>query len=154
MNMKERLNNYIELNKEIDYEITRLEQYAAKIQSIRSPAYNDLPKAPYLYDRIGEMIVRKEEIESGLHELMKQRDGERLFIISLVARLSKPEYKAVVLLRYIDLKGWNEVIIDLFGDNADFDINYDNYKQRMFRHHKKALSEMDQMTDKEVKEDE
>lgn len=152
MDIKERLQDYIELNKEIDYQIIRLEHYSEKIKSIKSPLYSDMPKAPPIHpDHIADMISRKEEIEKNIRDLMQQREKKRQIINRLIARLSKPELKIVLQLRYINLKEWNEVIFDMYGEKEDYEMKLDNYRQRVFRYHKQAITEIEKMTVEEVR---
>ena len=67
MNIKGILQEYTEINKDIDFQIIRLEQYSGRIESIKSPVYSDMPKAPPVYpDHIADMVARKEEIENSI----------------------------------------------------------------------------------------
>lgn len=152
MNIKELLQEYTELNKDIDFQIIRLEQYSGKIESIKSPVYSDMPKAPPTHpDHIADMIALKEEIENSIRELMQKRERIRKIINSLIAQLRKPELKIVMQLRYIDLREWSEVIFFMYGGNEDYPLKLDNYKQRVFRYHKQAITEIEKMTVEEVR---
>lgn len=151
MNIKELLQEYTEINKDIDFQIVRLEQYSGKIESIKSPAYSDMPKAPPMHpDHIADMIAWKEEIENSIRDLMQKREHIRKTINSLIEQLRKPELKVVLQLRYIDLREWSEVVFDMYGEKEDYTLKIDNYRQRVFRYHKQAITEIEKMTGEEV----
>ena len=150
MAMKERLQDYIDLNREIDYQTSRLERFDDKMCSIGVPVYNDSPRNPSPdYDRLSNMVARKESIENTIRELAQKRDTEREELERLIARLEKPKFRMVLRLRYLDLEEWEDVHFIMFGDKDDYSENYDNYKQNIFRWHRAAIKELDAIANSE-----
>lgn len=141
--MKERLRDYRSMNKEIENQIERLERMEMKISSIGSPVLSDMPKSPStVYDRMASSVARKVDFENEIMELIAERDAERRSLESLIRRLKKPDERAVIRMRYLDSEDWEDILMMIFGGQRDFNDKYDNYKQRMFRLHSAAISNM------------
>ena len=141
--MRERLYEYRSMNEEIDSQIERLERLEAKLIGVGSPVLSDMPKASNtVYDRLTDNIAKKDELERDIKELIAERDSERRELESIIRRLRKSGEKAVIRMRYIDAEDWNDILDMLFGSKDDFEEKYDNYKQRMFRLHSAAISNM------------
>ena len=141
--MKERLRDYRSMNKEIENQIERLERMEMKISSIGSPVLSDMPKSPSTaYDRMASSVARKVDFENEIKELIAERDSECRSLESLIRQLKKPDERAVIRMRYLDIEDWDDILMMIFGGQRDFNDKYDNYKQRMFRLHSAAISNM------------
>lgn len=141
--MKERLRDYRSMNKEIENQIERLERMEMKISSIGSPVLSDMPKSSSaVYDRMASSVARKVDFENEIKELIAERDSERCSLESLIRQLKKPDERAVIRMRYLDIEDWEDILMMIFGGQRDFNDKYDNYKQRMFRLHSAAISNM------------
>ena len=141
--MKERLRDYRSMNKEIENQIERLERMEMKISSIGSPVLSDMPKSPSTaYDRMASSVARKVDFENEIKELIAERDSECRSLESLIRQLKKPDERAVIRMRYLDIEDWEDILMMIFGGQRDFNDKYDNYKQRMFRLHSAAISNM------------
>lgn len=145
--MRKRLAAYRTLNEEIDNEIERLDRMKDRASSVRSPNLSGMPKAPStVYDRMADMVARVCDLENEIKDLVMERDEERKAIEALVKRLDKAGERAVIRSRYLDLEEWEDVQFVLFGSKTDFDDRYDDYKQRMFRWHRSAISNLAQLS--------
>lgn len=143
--MKTRLQEYRNLNREIENQIERLERLETKMYSPSSPNLSGMPKAPSgVKDKFADNIARKNELESKVRRLISQRDIERKKIENLTGKLRNPDERAVICMRYIDSEEWDDIIAMLFGVSKDLDDDYDNYKQRAFRLHSSAILKMTQ----------
>lgn len=141
--MKERLRDYRSMNKEIENQIERLERMEMRITGIGSPTLSDMPKNPStVYDRMADSVARKVDFENEIKELIAERDSERRSLESLIRQLKKPDERAVIRMRYLDIEDWEDILMMIFGGQRDFNDKYDNYKQRMFRLHSAAISNM------------
>ena len=141
--MRKRLAAYRTLNEEIDNEIERLDRMQDRASSVSSPNLSGMPKAPSpVYDRMAEMVARIVDLRTEIEDLIRERDEERKAIEALVKRLDKAGERAVIRSRYLDLEEWEDVQFVLFGNKADFDDRYDDYKQRMFRWHRSAITNL------------
>lgn len=143
--MKTRLQEYRNLNREIENQIERLERLEIKMYSPSSPNLSGMPKAPSgAKDKFADNIARKDELETKIRALISQRDKERKEIENLTGKLRNPDERAVICMRYIDSEDWDDIIAMLFGVSKDSDDDYDNYKQRTFRLHSSAILKMTQ----------
>lgn len=141
--MKNRLIAYRVLNEEIDSEIERLDRLHVKAESIGNSRLSGMPKAlSNVYDRTADIVAKIVDIENGIKSLITQRDRERTELESLVSKLDHVGEKAVIRSRYIDLEEWNDVQFVLFGGKADFDEKYDDYRQKMYRWHRAAITNL------------
>lgn len=141
--MKIRLREYRNLNREIENQIGRLERLEEKMYSPSSPNLSGMPKAPSgVRDKFADSVARKIELEKKIRILISQRDDERKAIEVLTSRLRNPDERAVICMRYIDSEEWDDIIEMLFGVSKEVDDDYDNYKQRIFRLHISAISKM------------
>lgn len=145
--MRKRLSAYRTLNEEIDNEIERLDRMQMKATSVGGSNFTGMPKAPSpVYDRMADAVARIIDLETEIKELVKQRDDERKSIEALVKLLDKAGERAIIRSRYLDLEDWEDVLFVLFGGKSDFDDKYDEYKQRMFRWHRSAITNLAQLS--------
>lgn len=143
---KELLQDYRYLNQEIDNEIERLESLEGKITAVSSPSMDGMPKSNNpLFDKMADSITKKIQLESTIKVLMEERDNKMKTIESLIRKLSKPNERAIIRMRYLDLEEWSKVLDMMFSTKVDYYEKYDSYKQRMFRVHKQALEKLDKM---------
>lgn len=146
MDMTARFKAYRDLNREIDLQIERLEQMEAKAGSPSTPNLSGMPKgSSFQHDRIADL---RSEIDS----LIAERDAEQKALEALIRRLPNADRRLVLRLRYLDSEEWEDVLFIAYGGKPDFNEKYDNYKQRVFRHHKQALIELEAISENE-KED-
>lgn len=148
MDITARFKAYKDLNREIDLEIERLERLEAKAASPTSPVLSGMPLVHGAQQhRIEESIARISELKAEIKELMERRDAERKALDALICRLQKPDKRLVLRLRYLDAEEWESVLYIMFGEKEDFSEKYDSYKQRVFRYHKAALRELENISE-------
>lgn len=141
--MRKRLAAYRTLNEEIDNEIERLDRMQMKATSVGGSSFTGMPKAPSsAYDRMADTVARIVDLETEIKDLVRRRDNERKSIEDLVKLLDKAGERAIIRSRYLDLEDWEDVQFVLFGSKNDFDDKYDDYKQRMFRWHRAAITNL------------
>ena len=98
--MKTRLQEYRNLNREIENQIERLERLEIKMYSPSSPNLSGMPKAPSgVKDKFADNIARKDELETKIRTLISQRDKERKEIENLTGKLRNPDERAVICMR-------------------------------------------------------
>lgn len=150
MDMTARFKAYKDLNREIDLQIERLEQMEAKAGSPSTPNLSGMPKgSSFQHDRMAAVVARIADLRSEIDALIEQRDKEQQALDSLIRRLQSPDKRLVLRLRYLDSEEWDDVIFIAYGGKPDFNEKYDNYKQRVFRHHKQALTELETISEHE-----
>ena len=143
--MKNRLSDYRLLNRDIENSIERLQKIEDKLYGVSSSKITDMPRmnSP-IADKNAYLICIKDELESKIKEDMSKRDEERSSLVELILALRKPDERAVIMMRYIDCVEWDWVIDALYSCKDDYEVNYDNYKQRTFRLHSSAILKMAQ----------
>lgn len=145
--MRKRLAAFRTLNEEIDNELERLDRLETKAGSAGGSNLTGMPKAPSpVYDRMADMVCRIIDLKNEIQLLVNERDKERDAIEALVKKLDKAGERAIIRSRYLDLEEWEDVQFVLFGSKADFDDKYEDYKQRMFRWHRSAVSNLAQLS--------
>ena len=147
MNMTARFKAYRDLNREIDLQIERLEQMEAKAGSPSTPNLSGMPKgSSFQHDRMADTVARIADLRSEIDSLIAERDAEQKALEALIRRLPNADRRLVLRLRYLDSEEWEDVLFIAYGGKPDFNEKYDNYKQRVFRHHKQALAELEDKT--------
>ena len=144
MDMTARFKAYKDLNREIDLQIERLEQMEAKAGSPSTPNLSGMPKSSsFQHDRMADAVARIADLRSEIDSLIAERDAEQKALEALIRRLPNADRRLVLRLRYLDSEEWEDVVFIAYGGKPDFNEKYDNYKQRVFRHHKQALTEQE-----------
>ena len=141
--MKRRLNAFRDLNKEIRYELDRLERLEEKATSPSSPVLSGMPRSPgFTNTAIPDKVSKIVELRNEIEELVSFRDSEEVAINTMIGFLVKPEERAVIRIRYLDNEDWEDVLFVLFGAEKDLNDKYEEYKQKMFRWHRSAIQNM------------
>ena len=140
MDMTARFKAYRDLNREIDLQIERLEQMEAKAGSPSTPNLSGMPKgSSFQHDRMADTVARIADLRSEIDSLIAERDAEQ--------KALEADRRLVLRLRYFDSEEWEDVLFIAYGGKPDFNEKYDNYKQRVFRHHKQALTELEAISE-------
>lgn len=150
MDVKERCKAYKDLNREIDLQIERLERMEDKVKAPSAANLSGMPKSSPARDRLASDVAIIADLKAEIMELIEERDAERTALDGLISRLRNPENRLVLRLRYLDFEEWEDVIFTAYGSKPDFNEKYDNYKQRVFRHHKQALSELEALEQEDL----
>ena len=126
--------------RDIDMQLERLDALESRITSLGSPAISDMPKSPSpAQDRVADMICMKIDLADEIKIAIENHRNRRKHIEKAIAELEKPEEKAVLRARYLDLMDWKSVAGVLFGDRYDFVDREDSYLRRMYKIHSSAL---------------
>ena len=141
--MKERLQDYKALKRDIDNQIERLERLEEKAGLPSSPNLTDMPKSQNAVpDRLADTIARIIDLKEDIKELQCEQNSERKNLEKLIRKLKNADEKAIIRLRYFDSEEWEDIIMFVFGDEIDFIDKYDAYKQKVFRLHKSGIINM------------
>lgn len=141
--MKNKLILYRKLNRKIDNNIERLERLESKMYSASSSNLSGMPKSGGSpIDKFCIYAERHCELETKIKDEIKARDFLKKYFEGLLEKLKNPDEIAIIEMRYLDCEEWFDIIDMLFGSKKDFDDSYDNYKQRAFRLHNNAISNM------------
>ncbi len=141
--IKKRLRQYTERERDIENQLERIEQMEAKLTSAGSPVFSDLPKAPSpSQQRMADLTERKIDLENKVSEVIKRQKSERTALEGIIDKLEISDEKAVIRMRYFDSAPWDSVLSMLFGGCQDFLGKEDSYMRRVYNLHGSALLKM------------
>ena len=142
--VKWRLENYRLDEEELNYQQERLERLNAKMLEVGAQVITDMPRKPSMEaDRFTDYIVKKDQLEQSISDLLKRHSNERDIVESIVSHgIRQPSQRAVIRIRYLDAGSWGEVVDIMFGSKADFLDKEDTYMRRAFRLRDEAFTNM------------
>lgn len=127
----------------------RLRDMQENMALISSPDLSGMPKgsrssgdANIAYD-VSEIL----EQEKYIYILKSRTARERIKAERIIRSLKNPVEAAVLFARYIDIKEWNEIVKFIYSDKRDLDYNFEKYKKRVYRAHKKAFEHLEEKRD-------
>ena len=78
-------------------------------------------------------------------DILKSRTArESIKAEKIIRSLKNPVEAAVLFARYIDIKEWNDIVKFIYSDKKDLDYNFEKYKKRVYRAHKKAFEHLEE----------
>lgn len=141
--IKKRLLEYRDNEREIDNQIERIENLESKLGSVGSPILSDMPKAPNsAADRMASQIAQKYDLEEKVRGLIHHQEEERGWIYSLTSHLRNADERAVIEMRYIDVESWPSVCKMLYGHENDYEDHYESKMRLTTKKHGRALMNM------------
>ena len=146
---------FMDTEREIDNEIERLEILQEKLYSVGSPEITDMPRNPSpSNDRISELLSRKNDCEKKVGHRLELQRKRRVVYEHVVEKISGPDKRSVIGLRYLEGVRWDRICESLFGQQDDYDDRRDTYMRRVMRLHGWALQDMAGIIESEGLEDE
>ena len=124
MNTKERLAAYLTMVEENDREIAR---------------YEELEK------RGNTSTEELKEIKRQIINRTNKEIAEKTYIKQAILQLPSSAQRQIMKYRYIDRLDWNTVIRIMYHSESDYDINFDKYKRKVFKFHKRAIKNIDNL---------
>lgn len=141
--VRERLNQYLSTEQDIDNQIERLERLDSKMKGVSAQVLTGMPRSPSASnDRMAIMLGQKEDLEQSIKEAVSQQSQERNEIEEILTHIDKPDERAVIRMRYLDRTEWKEVLDMMFGGRPDFLEKEETYERRMYRVHSSAILNM------------
>ena len=134
MNTKERLAAYLEMVEENDREIARDEE----LEKSGNTSVNDINFDEFMDEKLNEI---KQQIISRTNNEV----AEKKYIKQAISGLTSPAQRQIMTYRYIDRLDWNTVIKIMFHSESDYELNFDKYKRKVFKFHKRAIKNIDNM---------
>ena len=124
----------------------RLRDMQENIAMISSPDLSGMPKGSrYSGDaNIAHDVSEILEQEKYINILKSKTARERVRAERIIRSLKNPVEAAVLFARYIDIKEWNEIVKFMYSDKKDLDYNFEKYKKRVYRAHKKAFEHLEE----------
>ena len=119
--IKDRLATYTAMLRDIDNQLERLDRMEMTMAAPPGPDLTGMPRGSGTpSDRTGMMVERKMELEEQIDRLKAEEKQERNAIEALILRLSDPDERAVIRLRYFDRADWESTCGVLFGDRTEW----------------------------------
>lgn len=141
--IRERLEDYRSDEREIENQTERLERLKNKMYEVGAQNLSGMPHAPSpSNDRVSDFVYRKEELEKEIGDLIIGHRETREHIERILKKIKKPDERAVIRSRFIDVQEWGDVNEMLFGGNDDFLDKEESYKRRTMYIFNSALTSM------------
>lgn len=124
----------------------RLRDMQENIAMISSPDLSGMPKGSRSSGdaNIAHDVFEILEQEKYINILKSKTARERVRAERIIRSLKNPVEAAVLFARYIDIKEWNEIVKFMYSDKKDLDYNFEKYKKRVYRAHKKAFEHLEE----------
>lgn len=124
----------------------RLRDMQENMAAISSSDLSGMPKgsrssgdANMAHD-VSEILEQEKYID-----ILKSRTArESIKAEKIIRSLKNPVEAAVLFARYIDIKEWNDIVKFIYSDKKDLDYNFEKYKKRVYRAHKKAFEHLEE----------
>lgn len=142
----ERLNQYSENVKELDFLIRKRELLKKRLDGIQSIDFertrvtsgNGRKTSPQEH-----YAISLEQINKRIDECTKYLASEHSLIKEKISAIAKWQYRKLLVYRYLEKLKWSEIIADFFEYEEDFEEEKDfKYKERILYWHRKALKEL------------
>lgn len=134
MNLKD-LSKLYYLEKLIIRDERRLENLRGQLVNI-SPKLTGMPAKPGASDSIGDTVAAILDLEKKIEQEKAVFEREKAETEIFLRCIEDTQIRLIFLLRFVDLKSWNEVADAVGGNNTDNSV-----KKLCYRHLKKSASE-------------
>ncbi|MBR6029190.1 MAG: hypothetical protein IKP40_08860 [Clostridia bacterium] len=115
------------LNKLIEHERERLEDLRSAL-SLQSPMLTDMPKAPGVRDKIGELVPAIVDQEAEIARSLRAYQETRDRLLNYIHRVPNARIKMIMMLRFIDQKSWQEVADAIGGRETEYSVKHACYR--------------------------
>lgn len=126
------------LDKLIKRDEQRLEQMRARLTSI-SPRLDGMPSNPGPSDRTAECVAELVDLTARIEEDRKAYDIEKAKLEAYLRTIEDTQTRLIFILRFVDLKSWSEVAMDIGGNNTEGSVKQACY--RYLKDNAKSCSE-------------
>ena len=142
----ERLNDYTEIVKELDFLLRKKEQIKERLNSLKSPDYKRIKVTEGTKGKTSEQenyVIKLEKINRKIDEYKAFIVPEHETIKREIARIKKWQYRKLLVYRYLEKLKWSEIIQDFFEFEDDYEEEKDfKYREKVMYWHRKALKEL------------
>lgn len=115
------------LNKLIEHERERLEALRDAL-SLKSPILSDMPKAPGVRDKIGELVPAIVDQEAEIAQSLSTYQETRDRLLDYIHHVPNARIKMILMLRFIDQKSWQEVADAIGGRETEYSVKQACYR--------------------------
>lgn len=147
-----RLEDYTEIVKELDFLLKQKEQLTHQIGLLSSIDYSKIKVTTGNGTKLSEQeryAMKLQRINSKIEEYKAWLPKEHLIIKTQISRVTKWNYRKILVLRYLEKWKWNEISDEFFGFEDDFQEEKDTkYKDKIMYWHRQALKELEEISQK------
>lgn len=151
----ERLNNYTEIVKELDFLLQQKQKIEQKIGTLSGIDYSKIRVTTGNGNKQSEQerwASSLEKINSKIAEYKHWLKPEHEIIKTQISRVKKWNYRKVLVLRYLEKWKWSEITDEFFGFENDFEEEkYTKYRETVMRWNRQALTELETVSSKPYK---
>lgn len=148
----ERLNNYTEIVKELDFLLKQKQSLIDKIGTLKSVDFSKIKVTSGNGQKLSEQerfAITLEKINKKIDEYKAWLPPEHSIIKAQFSRIKRWEYRKLLVLRYLEKWKWNEIIDEFFSFEADFEEEKElKYKDTVMRWHRQALADLEKISAK------
>lgn len=115
------------LGRLIEREKERLEDLRSAV-SLKSPVLTDMPKAPGVRDRIGDVVPEIVDQEAEIIRNLKRYAEERDRLQAYIDRTPNHRMRLILSLRFMDQLPWQEVADRIGGRETEYSVKQACYR--------------------------
>lgn len=95
---------------------------------IRSPSISDMPRAPGLRDKVGDIVPRIADEEAELEEMLREMEEKRRELNAFITRVPNVRIRLILQLRYVKMMTWQEVADAIGGRETEYSVKKACYR--------------------------
>lgn len=126
MNLKH-LSQLYYLDKLIQRDERRLEQLRARLTNI-TPKLSGMPGSPGASDKIGEGVAELVDLAERIKQERANFEQEKAKLEHYLRCIEDTQLRLIFILRFVDLKSWNEVAASIGGNNTEGSVKQACYR--------------------------
>jgi hypothetical protein len=115
------------LDKLIQRDEERLEQMRARLTNI-SPKLSGMPGQPGVSDKVGESVAEIVDLARQIEEERVRFEIEKARLENYLRCIEDTQTRLIFILRFVDLKSWEEVAAAVGGNNTEGSVKQACYR--------------------------
>ncbi len=115
------------LEKLIEHERERLDDLRASA-GLKSPVLSDMPKAPGIRDKVGDLVPKIVDQEEEINQSIKTYAETKEKLLRYINHVPNARIKMIMILRFIDQKPWQEVADVIGGKETEYSVKKTLYR--------------------------
>ncbi len=131
---------YKENEKDVEYQLERIERLQARLEKCNAPEITDMPRAPSPpTDKMSIMIAKKLDMEKRLQNFLEKQGIYLDRIEYLICKLLNASESAIIRMRYEDALQWSMILYYMYGKEPDYLEREESLLRTVYLIHGEAL---------------